>query len=84
MLNGNIVLRIKPVIFMMGLTSAAKAMGYTGVFQDFDQAPEQGVPDDIYEHVRGQLSVKEISDLKHHRVTNFITSSLNVRVQFIN
>lgn len=25
--------------------------------------PEQGVPDDIYERVRGQLSEKEISDL---------------------
>jgi len=25
--------------------------------------PEQGVPDDIYDRVRGQLSEKEISDL---------------------
>lgn len=36
------------------------------------QIPAQGVPDDIYERVRGQLSEKEISDL------TFVVSAINV------
>jgi alkylhydroperoxidase family enzyme len=33
--------------------------------------PDEGVPDDIYERVRGQLSEKEISDL------TFLIMSIN-------
>lgn len=35
------------------------------------QIPAQGVPDDLYERVRGQLSEKEISDL------TFVVSAIN-------
>jgi len=35
------------------------------------QLPEQGVPDELYERVRGQLSEKEISDL------TFVVMSIN-------
>jgi alkylhydroperoxidase family enzyme len=35
------------------------------------QIPAQGVPDDVYEHVRAQLSEKELSDL------TFLVMSIN-------
>jgi AhpD family alkylhydroperoxidase len=40
--------------------------------------PEQGVPDDIYERVRTQLSEKEISDLTFHVMATNAWSRLNV------
>lgn len=40
--------------------------------------PEQGVPDDLYERVRGQLSEKEISDLTFAVMTINAWNRLNV------
>ncbi|MNR40146.1 hypothetical protein D3C85_1584080 [compost metagenome] len=40
--------------------------------------PEQGVPDDIYEHVRTQLSEKEISDLTFLVMSTNAWSRLNI------
>lgn len=40
--------------------------------------PEQGVPDDLYERVRGQLSEKEISDLSFIVMVNNAWNRVNV------
>lgn len=45
--------------------------------------PEQGVPDDIYERVRGQLSEKEISDLTFAVMTINAWNRLNVAFKVV-
>jgi AhpD family alkylhydroperoxidase len=40
--------------------------------------PEHGVPDDLYERVRGQLSEKEISDLTYHVMSINAWNRVNV------
>ena len=40
--------------------------------------PEQGVPDDIYERVRTQLSEKELSDLTFHVMSTNAWNRLNI------
>jgi AhpD family alkylhydroperoxidase len=45
--------------------------------------PEQGVPDDIYDRVRGQLSEKEVSDLSFAVASINAWNRVNIAAKFV-